>query len=157
MQVEPGEGYREYRLFVFPFADDGIVLGDHRPLVRGRVGKEIAVRSPDEGADVADDDSPCFLRFWELPFEPDVSAKLMRLHGQGAGIDEPAKRPLAADSAHSFVRDEDVVDRSGVPYLLGKGIQFGKALARDPGAGSRFASPFPRFFVRVLIVVETLF
>lgn len=157
LQVEPGERYRQYRRSVVPFADDGIVLGDHRPLVGRCVGKEIAIRSSDEGADVADDDSLCFLRFRELPFEPNVSSKLVRLHGEGAGIDEPAKRSFAADFARPSVRDEDVVDRSSVLYLLRKGIQFSEAFARNSSARSRFASLFPRFSIRVLVVVKPLF
>ena len=157
LQVEPGEGYREYRHFVVPFADDGIVLGDDRPFVGGGVVQEVAVRPPDEGADVADDDLLRLGRFGEVPFEPNVSAKLVRLHGEGAGIDEPPERPLAADLPRPFVRDEDVVDRPRVPYLLGKRVQFGDVAGRNPGSGPRFPPPSPRFCVGGLVVVKPLF
>ena len=157
LQVEPGEGYREYRHFVVPFADDGIVLGDDRPFVGGGVVQEVAVRPPDEGADVADDDFLRFGRPGEVPFEPNVSAELVRLHGEGAGIDEPPERPLAADLPRPFVRDEDVVDRPRVPYLLGKRVQFGDAFAGNSGAGPRFPPRLPRFCVGGLVVVKPLF
>ena len=157
LQVEPGERYRQYRHFVVLFADDGVVLGDDRPFVGGRVIEEVAVRPPDEGADVADDDPLRLRRFGEAPLEADVSAKLVRLHGEGAGIDEPPERPLAADLPRPFVRDEDVVDRTRVPYLLGKRVQFGDAAGRNPGSGPRFPPPSPRLRVGGLVVIEPLF
>ena len=92
LQVEPGECYRQYRHFVVPFADDGVVLGDDCPFVGGRVIEEVAVRPPDEGADVADNDLLRIRRFGEVPLEADVSAELVRLHGEGAGINEPPER-----------------------------------------------------------------
>lgn len=61
LQVEPGERYRQYRHSVVPFANNGIVLSDDCSLVGRCVGEEIAMRSSDEGADVAGDDSLCFL------------------------------------------------------------------------------------------------
>lgn len=46
-----------------------------------------------------------------------------------------------------------MVDRTSVPYLLGKRVQFGDAFAGNSGAGPRFPPRLPRFCVGGLIVV----